>query len=170
LTGDTATNYNRDNAVSAAQAAAQANYVLTQPVGASQVSLIVGKYYYQTSSNSFVAYPTDSGSVDDPSQPLTLINATVNLNNRPTFFSRVLGMMSFNSTATATAVHRPRDVVAVVDLSGSMHFDSLLGGPHSGTRSQSMNPDSVFPAFGHYSDVRHEHDPGIDRRNHRTRQ
>src|SRR5262249_20835720 len=61
------------------------------------------------------------------------------------------GVLSLNTAATATAVHRPRDIAIIMDLSGSMSFDSLLGAPYSGTRSQSSNPDNIYPMFGHYS-------------------
>src|SRR5262249_40416611 len=76
----------------------------------------------------------------------------------------VLGLNSFNVQATSAAVHRPRDVVIVMDLSGSMRFESLPGVyvDSSGTawpnypqyaRNKSMNPDPAFPPCGHYSDT-----------------
>ena len=39
------------------------------------------------------------------------------------------------------------------DLSGSMRFQSLPARPYSGARTGSMNPESVFPQFGHYVDT-----------------
>jgi hypothetical protein len=86
-------------------------------------------------------------------------------------FGRVFGLNTYNTGAVALAVHRPRDVMIVVDLSGSMRFQSLAGVPLTGTdnwgntgtfaacssstlvRAMSMNPDTIIPQFGHYSDV-----------------
>ena len=62
----------------------------------------------------------------------------------------MMGFNQFNVSASATAVHRPRDVAIVIDLSGSMRFSSLLGIPYSGSRSTN-NPEAVYPQFGHYS-------------------
>jgi Flp pilus assembly protein TadG len=97
--------------------------------------------------------------------PWSAVRATVTVNNSSTNFGTVFGMSSFNSQAVATAVHRPRDVVIIMDLSGSMRFQSLPGTPYDSSQSlampssssdprvKSMNPESVFPQFGHYSDT-----------------
>lgn len=75
-------------------------------------------------------------------------------------FGRIFGASSFPVQATATAIHRPRDVVIIMDLSGSMRFQSLPGIYLSGStaypssaypRTKSMNPDPDYPQFGHYS-------------------
>ncbi len=50
----------------------------------------------------------------------------------PSDFAQLLGIVHLNTTAMATAAHRPRDTVIVVDFSGSMRFESMLGGPHGG--------------------------------------
>ncbi|MCI0379402.1 MAG: hypothetical protein L0215_17465, partial [Gemmataceae bacterium] len=67
------------------------------------------------------------------------------------------------TVATAVSVHRPRDVVIIMDLSGSMRFQSVPGIPLDAgkayvsasdrPRTVSMNPEGVFPIFGHYSDT-----------------
>jgi hypothetical protein len=65
-------------------------------------------------------------------------------------------------SASSAAVHRPRDVVIIMDLSGSMRFESLPGVyvDANGTawpnypnyaRNTSLNPDPAFPQWGHYS-------------------
>jgi Flp pilus assembly protein TadG len=151
LNGDTTTNNNSAGAVTTAKTAAKANSVLAQPVQDSQVTPTVGKYYFSQSANQFIAWPVSPGSTDSPSDPWTLVNVSITSNNNATSFGTVLGMNSFNTGATATAVHRPRDVAIIVDFSGSMRFDSMLGAPHGGYRQQSMNPDPVIPLFGHYS-------------------
>src|SRR5436305_14771804 len=83
----------------------------------------------------------------------------------------MFGLTGFTAVASATAVHRPRDVVIVLDLSGSMRFQSLPGVPLTTTdswrnsstfaspsslsppRVLSMNPDPAIPPFVHYSNT-----------------
>ena len=102
--------------------------------------------------------------------PWSAVRATINASNK-TYFGSLFGLSTFNSSAVAVAVHRPRDVIIVLDLSGSMRFQSLPGTAHDehgylrrhghlrlpeqhqSPRTQSMNPETIFPQFGHYSDV-----------------
>ena len=68
------------------------------------------------------------------------------------YFGRLFNISSFNLTANATAAHRPRDLALILDFSGSMKYGSesayyLLGG---GDTAGSLNPDAVYPKFGHY--------------------
>lgn len=99
----------------------------------------------------------------DSKEPYSAVRATVNVPGSYAF-GRIFGLSSFNTGATAVAVHRPRDVIIVLDLSGSMRFQSLPGFYLSGSgtaspsssgrpRTKSMNPESVYPKFGHYSDT-----------------
>ena len=81
--------------------------------------------------------------------PYTAVKVTINFKGNLAF-GRVFGLKTFNAQAFATAAHRPRDVVIIMDLSGSMRYQSLPGTPSSGTRTTSMQAD-VFPKFGHYS-------------------
>jgi len=93
-------------------------------------------------------------------EPYTGVRATVKTSS-PVFFGSVFGTTPFNVKATAVAAHRPRDVVIIMDLSGSMRFQSCPGAyksggnfyPHWGPRTVSLNPDAIFPQFGHYSDT-----------------
>jgi hypothetical protein len=78
-------------------------------------------------------------------------NVSANVSNILAF-SKVFNFSGANITATATAIHRPRDIVIVLDYSGSMRFASLMGDPYTGNRT-SNNPDTVFPQFGHYSNT-----------------
>jgi hypothetical protein len=96
-------------------------------------------------------------------EPYSAVQVTLN-SASPTSFGRVFGLNAFNVAATSAAVHRPRDVVIIMDLSGSMRFESLPGVYVDGSntawpsypnygRNRSMNPDPDFPKFGHYSAV-----------------
>ncbi len=94
------------------------------------------------------------------SEPYTAVRATIT-STSPLFFGNVFGASPLNVKATAVAAHRPRDVVIIMDLSGSMNFQSrsgcyVSGGfyyPHWGPRNMSLNPESIFPQYGHYSDI-----------------
>jgi Flp pilus assembly protein TadG len=146
LNGDQAASNDSANAQTAAQNAAIENSILGQTVQLSQVSLSVGSYAYDSSKTQFVIDASNKPSGGN----YTLVQATVKTGSRNYFFAPVLGMNAYNTTATATAAHRPRDTVVVLDFSTSMRFDSLLGTPHNGPRTRSMNPDPNYPKFGHY--------------------
>jgi Flp pilus assembly protein TadG len=146
LNGNVATDNNYAAAGPAAVAAAGSNSILSQPVPASNVTVTIGSYSYDPTSASFVAYPSSKGANDN----WTLARATVTFHGS-TYFGEVFGISAYNVSASATAVHRPRDVVLINDFSGSMRFDSMLAAPHGGARLQSMNPESAYPQFGHYS-------------------
>jgi hypothetical protein len=139
---------NSTNASAAAVAAAGANSVLGQPVQSGQVSVTIGKYYYSQSQSKFVLYPTET-STDSASDNWTAATATVTLPTQGNLLSWI-GVAPANITATATAVHRPRDVAIVLDFSQSMRYSSLLGIPNVGP-VQTNNPESVYPQFSHYS-------------------
>jgi Flp pilus assembly protein TadG len=74
---------------------------------------------------------------------------------QPAFFSGVFGISSLPASARAVAVHRPRDVALILDMSGSMKFASTYAWPpgtasSTGTVSGLLNPDPTYPRFGHY--------------------
>jgi Flp pilus assembly protein TadG len=145
LNGDVANNNNYSGAGPAAIAAATANKILSEYVTSGQVTLEYGSYTYDLSQDRFVVnIPKAAG------DNWSLVRANVAA-TRSTAFARVMGINAFNTRATATAVHRPRDVAIILDYSGSMRFDSLLGIPFSGSRTMSNNPETVYPLFGHYS-------------------
>jgi Flp pilus assembly protein TadG len=147
LNGDSLNNNNYTTAKStAATAATTNNSILTRPVTASDVNIQVGSFSYDYTNKKFVIYPNSKPSTEN----WTLVQASVGVTNESTFFASLLRVPSFNTQATASAAHRPRDVVVIADLSGSMRFDSNLGMDHSGARSVSMNPETVYPEFGHY--------------------
>ena len=127
-----------------------------------QVKIECGGYYYvyndaNPAAEGFqiVLPPTGKAATE----PYTAVRATIS-STSPVFFGNVFGASPFNVTAHAIAAHRPRDVIIIMDLSGSMRFQSCpaaytTGGstmyPHWGPRNVSLNPDPNFPVFGHYS-------------------
>jgi protein TonB len=169
ITGDPSTNYNYPAVVPAANAAASNNFVLTLPVQTSSPgnpleTAAVGYYAYDPASGQF--QPT----FNPPSvnENWSAVQATVTYSG-PTFFAGVFGLLqgagnmgTFNTSATAWAAHRPRDVAIIIDFSGSMRLDSLLGNPlyPGNSRTMSMNNESVFPLFGHYSAPNNYASPG----------
>ncbi len=148
LNGITANNSNNNysNVEPTAEIAATSNSVLAKPITASQLTLQIGRYAYVLANQQF------EGQFPGPSsENWSLVQATVASNvGSQLAFAKVFNFGTLNIQATATAVHRPRDIAIILDYSGSMRFASLLGDPYYGDRS-SNNPDSTFPVFGHYS-------------------
>jgi Flp pilus assembly protein TadG len=148
LNGDTTKNNNYDNVLPNAKTAVSANMVLAKAVDpTTQMTLTIGDYYYDSSSNAFKISASALGKSGDN---WTLVQATVT-SSTTSFFARASGFMNLNAAATATAAHRPRDVCLVIDLSGSMRFESMLAYSYFGARTMSMNPSTVYPQFAHYS-------------------
>ncbi|HET6878907.1 MAG TPA: hypothetical protein VFI31_02055, partial [Pirellulales bacterium] len=114
----------------------------------SQVALNIGRYTYNASSQQF------EGQFPGPATDnWSLVQATTTVNVSSTLpFSKVLGVGIPTLQTKATAVHRPRDIAIILDFSGSMRFASYLGG-NLGGGYQSNNPDTLVPAFGHYSSL-----------------
>ncbi|MGE0755964.1 MAG: VWA domain-containing protein [Pirellulaceae bacterium] len=52
--------------------------------------------------------------------PLDAVRVTAQLDNASLFFGRLIGSQHFSSEATAIAAYRPRDIMLVLDVSGSM--------------------------------------------------
>lgn len=129
--------------------------VLGQPLAASNLTTIHGTYRYDKVQKKFVpSFTLLTG------ESYNLTQATVNY-SCPTTFARLFGFSAFNVSATATAAHRPRDTVIVLDYSGSMNNESDLWNcvPYldNGTSAPnnlnytSNNAETVYPKFGHYS-------------------
>jgi Flp pilus assembly protein TadG len=150
LNGNTTSGANNNYAgvLPAAQQAVTANSVLSTPLTNGQVSVNIGRYTYNTSAQRFEGqFPGPSG------ENWSMVQATVNVPSTNCLaFSKVFNFSPTNLVATATAVHRPRDVAIILDFSGSMQFQSLAGGYYDGT-NYCNNPDTSVPRFGHYSSV-----------------
>src|SRR5262249_35775521 len=139
--------YNQDSATTNAQNILTYNNIIGQQIKSSQLQLSYGSYDYNQTTQSFSAhYPGTSG------QPLTAVTATVTADSSPAAFSKIFGAQFLPSvSATAQAVHRPRDIALVMDLSGSMRMGTCLGFDFYTTTRSSNNPDTAVPTFGHYS-------------------
>jgi Flp pilus assembly protein TadG len=147
VNGDPGDNYNQAAATTNAQNILTYNNVLGQKIQASQLQLTYGSYDYDDAAQTFNAhYPPT------PGKPLSAVTSTVTTTNPQGAFSRVFGIQFLPSvTATAQAVHRPRDVALVMDLSGSMRMGTCLGFDFYPSSRTTNNPDPLFPKFGHYS-------------------
>ena len=155
LSGDPTNDYNKSAVSGYITQATNLGTIMGQPVATSQVTTTIGSYRYDDKANTFVVDPTSRNTGD----AWSLVQATVTATNNTTF-GRVFGINSLPATAVATAAHRPRDVAVVIDFSGSMRLNSLLGGPVTDStglslanRDRAMNPETVYPTWGHYSTV-----------------
>lgn len=157
LTGDATTNNNYDAAEPAARAAAEVNRVLGTTIDPDDVTVEVGYYAYNSTLQRFEA--TFSGS-KPAAENWSAVRVTVSA-IRPIFFARVFTrenvttgertpIREFTAGASATAVHRPRDIALVLDFSGSMRFSTLSAYPRTGDKVGSLNPDPKYPKFGHW--------------------
>jgi Flp pilus assembly protein TadG len=147
LNGNSSMNYNQTAATTNAQNVLTYNTVLGTSFQASQLQLTFGSYDYNQTAGTFQAnFPPTTGS------PTTAVSTTVTSNSLPGAFSSVFKTQFLpNVTATAQAVHRPRDIALVMDLSGSMRLGTCLGFDWYTTSRTSNNPDSNFPTWGQYS-------------------
>ena len=147
VNGNATGNYNQTAATTNAQNILTYNVILGQSIQASQLQLSYGSYDYSQSTQAFTAnYPATTG------QPYTAVAATVTASSLPGSFSNIFGNSLLPSvSATAQAVHRPRDVALVMDLSGSMRMGTCLGFDFYSSSRTTNNPDPLVPTFGHYS-------------------
>lgn len=149
LNGNTASGANNNYAavLPTAQQALTANKVLNTALSNSQLTVNIGRYTYNTSTQQF------EGLFPGPStENWSLVQATVSCNvNDSMSFSKLFNFTVPNLQATASAAHRPRDVAIILDFSGSMRFASLAATPYSGGSRTTNNPDTVYPTYGQYS-------------------
>jgi Flp pilus assembly protein TadG len=147
LTGDSTSNYNQGPATTNAQNILTWNAILGQSIQSPQLQLTYGTYDYNQTTQQFNAnFPGTAGT------PTSAVTATVSSNNPPSAFSTIFGFQFLpNVTASATAVHRPRDFALVMDLSGSMRMGTCLGFDFWTQTRTTNNPDPLYPRFGAYS-------------------
>jgi Putative Flp pilus-assembly TadE/G-like len=147
LDGNASINYNQAAASTNAQNIVTYNVVLGNALQSSQLQLSYGSYDYNQSTQTFNAnFPATSG------VPTSAVAATVTVTNLSGAFSVIFGQQFLPSvTATAQAVHRPRDIALAMDLSGSMRWGTCLGFDVTTSSRTTNNPDTLVPTFGHYS-------------------
>jgi Flp pilus assembly protein TadG len=147
MNGNSAGNYNQSAATTNAQNVVTYNVILAQGVQSSQLQLTFGSYDYNQTTSTFNAnFPPTSGA------PETAVAATVTSNSLPGAFSSMLKVQLLPAvTATAQAVHRPRDIGLVMDLSSSMRYGTMLGFDITTATRSTNNPDTLVPTFSHYS-------------------
>lgn len=120
---------------------------MTFPVGN---AIDVGQYNYNATLQRFEpSFPTSSGGVSWTAMRVRLRG------ENPTFFAKVVGVNTMPWETFAVAAHRPRDIAIILDYSGSMQFGSQFNwegdwGGSTGSVYGTMNPDPVYPKFGHY--------------------
>ena len=147
VNGDPSSNYNQVAATTNAQNALTYNQILGQTVKTSQMQLTYGSYDYNQTTQTFNAnYPPTTGTAT------SAVAATVTTTGLPVAFGSIFGSQFLpNVSATAQAVHRPRDIALAVDLSGSMRMGTVLGFDFYPTTRTTNNPDPLVPTFSHYS-------------------
>ncbi|MEN9673873.1 MAG: hypothetical protein RL553_2138, partial [Planctomycetota bacterium] len=149
LTGDTGTDNNRAAVTGLALSTIQASTIMGQTVQASQMTTQVGYYNYDAVLGKF--QPIFTGSKPS-TENWSAVKTDVTF-SQPTSLAKFFNYSAFSATASATAVHRPRDLAIILDYSGSMRFNSIPAYPTNGSISGSMNPDPNIPRFGPWSGI-----------------
>jgi Flp pilus assembly protein TadG len=154
----TSVDNNRAAAITAAKDTVKENYLWNTKFVDGQITTADTKAYAYKggTTNKFILYDTkalaqsETGAAQVPWGGMHVRLDTT----QTTFFAKVFGVTSMQTGAVATAVHRPRDIAFVLDFSGSMRFGSWAAWPYTTDSSQSieglMNPDPIYPKFGHY--------------------
>ncbi|RLS52410.1 MAG: hypothetical protein DWH91_16770, partial [Planctomycetota bacterium] len=99
-------------AISVAKEYANRNKAAGMAIDPSNADVQVGTFNLTT--HSFVESGTNANAV----------RVTTHVRNKAFFFAPMIGHQQFNSQAASTAMLNPRDIVFVVDLSGSMNDDT----------------------------------------------
>ncbi len=154
----TSTNSNLYQAVQLARQSATGNPHMGVKYNNADINKIeVGQYLYNASAQEFSvstwANVTSAQTAIPPSGSWTAMQVTLRT-SEPTYFMRVLGVNTMPSGARAVAVYRPRDIAFVLDMTGSMAYSSSFNTGNVQNNSfdnQSLNPDDLYPTFGHYA-------------------
>ncbi|HXG11321.1 MAG TPA: pilus assembly protein TadG-related protein [Gemmataceae bacterium] len=159
---DDTKNNNYEQVDDNATAAARENKILGETLNTAapsqskvKLTIQIGSYtYYDSITLNGVTYTKQfvpRYPQKDPNSNWSLVRTTVEYTGEYAFGKIFKPDGGFTVRATSMAAHRPRDVAIIMDLSGSMRYDSLIGVDHSGTREGGNNPDDTIPTFGHYS-------------------
>lgn len=105
-------NISQAKATTVGKQVATLNFAGSQPIADDDVTVEFGNFDFAT--KSFTVDPSDPNAV----------RVTTERNDHPTFFGPIIGHSNFSSRATAISMINPRDIVFVVDLSGSMNDDT----------------------------------------------
>ena len=149
LTGDISTDNNRAAVNGLALNTIQASKIMGQTVQASQMTTQVGYYNYDAVLGKFQTIFTGS---KPATENWSAVKTDVTF-SQPTSLAKFFNYSAFSATASATAVHRPRDLAIILDYSGSMRFNSIPAYPLNNSISGSMNPDPNIPRFGPWSTI-----------------
>jgi Flp pilus assembly protein TadG len=149
LTGDASTDNNRVAVPGLALSTIQASKIMGKTLQSSQLTTQVGYYNYNAVLGEF--QPIFTGS-KPATENWSAVKTSVTF-IQPTSLAKFFNYSAFSATASATAVHRPRDLAIILDYSGSMRFNSIPAYPLSGSISGSMNPDQIIPKFGPWSAI-----------------
>jgi len=103
-----------DAAIAAVHSYVQANRVTGSPVETEQIEIETGSWDETTRTLvPATSYPS-------------AVRVVARMQNRQLFFASILGSNTFDIEAEAIAVYQPRDIMIVLDYSGSMNDDSEL--------------------------------------------
>ena len=149
LTGDTKTDNNRAAVTGLALSTIQASTIMGQTLQSSQLTTQVGYYNYDAVLGKFQTIFTGS---KPATENWSAVKTDVTF-SQPTSLAKFFNYSAFSATASATAVHRPRDLAIILDYSGSMRFNSVPAYPLNNSISGSMNPDPNIPRFGPWSTI-----------------
>lgn len=135
------TDNDRTDAINKAKAAIlDNNDIHTKYTNGEIQSVKAGQYSYNTSSQKFaVNYPTTLTSGSWTAMEVQIAVA------QPTFFMKIWGVNSMPTGARAVAVHRPRDIALVIDMTGSMGY-----GTTAILNNRLNDPNTMWPQYGHF--------------------
>lgn len=134
LAGAAATTDGTDSARTEALKFATLNRAGGRDVAETEASIRFGRW--DTTSRTFVE------STDDPAA----IEVVLSRQNQGLFFAKVLGNDAFDAQAEAIATFQPRDIVLVLDYSGSMSYDSQFR--QIGALGQSAVESNLYKIYG----------------------
>jgi Flp pilus assembly protein TadG len=97
------------------------NSVVTSQLSDAEIAVEVGKWDKTTKSFSVSSLNADA------------VRITLQQSDQPLFFGRVLGTNQYNMNASAIATFKPRDIMLVLDYSGSMFDEDKISGLKSAT-------------------------------------
>lgn len=134
-----------------ATVAARANRAATRPVELIEANVLFGNRTYDVESAQFQTEYEGLAGSDLPNVNVIEVNIAYDESGGPRkrldlFFARVIGVQDAVVSGTARAMLTPRDLVFVIDISGSMFGDS--GGNTAGYPAPQANRQLLGPIYG----------------------